>query len=306
MPSLHLTRPATQPTFNPYELHAIRIPLGLVEYSGISWGAKVLYGRLALFRGRKQDGYCHPSLQTLATEMRSSVDSIERWLRELTTHGFIKRQRRQRQAAECLFPAHPCLLDSATLPNQEPLDSATLRFRVGNSAVLDSANLRSPNKEENVHRKRSLKTCASDDAQMCVPDQLFPNAPHGELPVNRRAASESPRRVTPIGCMTDQQKRWFDQWWNSFWLHKAKKAAREAFRQHVQTEARFQQVLTATKAQASAMMAREPQHRLHGSTWLHGERWEDEPDQPAKLPPRAAQPVYYPPLKTIFEREREK
>ena len=29
--------------FNPYGLYAIHIPLGLVLYSGVSWGAKCLF-----------------------------------------------------------------------------------------------------------------------------------------------------------------------------------------------------------------------------------------------------------------------
>ena len=53
-------------------------------------------------------------------------------------------------------------------------------------------------------------------------------------------------------------------------------AAREAFRKHVWTEARFQQIMAATRAQNSGMLAREEDHRPHGATWLNGERWEDE------------------------------
>jgi hypothetical protein len=139
------------PAFNPYGLHSIHIPLGLVRYRRVSWGAKLLYGRLALFLGRKPDGYCNPDLGTMAFAMGASVDTIERWLTELVTHGFIKRQRRQRQKAECIFLSHPCFFDSAVLPNQGGSDSAgppnqdapesaDLPSRFRNSAVLDSAN----------------------------------------------------------------------------------------------------------------------------------------------------------------------
>jgi Helix-turn-helix domain len=79
--------------FNPYGLHAIHIPLALVNYDGatetrksLSWGAKVLYGRLALFLGRPKsnsESFCSPSLETVASAMATSVDTIGRWLREL-------------------------------------------------------------------------------------------------------------------------------------------------------------------------------------------------------------------------------
>jgi hypothetical protein len=85
------------------------------------------------------------------------------------------------------------------------------------------------------------------------------------------ANSTKPTRET-----TSRQERWFSQWWDEYWLHRAKKAAREAFRRHVRTEARFQQVLAATRAQKPEMLTRERSKRPHGATWLNGERWEDE------------------------------
>jgi hypothetical protein len=76
--------------------------------------------------------------------------------------------------------------------------------------------------------------------------------------------------------MTQEQERWFTTWWKDYWLRKAKKDAREAFRKHVKTEGRFEQVMGATRAQKPEMLTREPSKRPHGATWLNGERWEDE------------------------------
>lgn len=148
--------------FNPYSLHAIRIPLGMVTYQRLSWGAKCLYGRLALHRGKKEDGYCRPGLDTLASEMGSSIDTIDRWLKELIGEGFIQRSRRGRLAAECIFLEHPCLSNSAELRNQEtpsipqpcgvekPANSADLPAQFRNSAVSIPQLCGLPNKEENV------------------------------------------------------------------------------------------------------------------------------------------------------------
>jgi hypothetical protein len=138
--------------FNPYGLHAIRIPLEMVSYPGLSAGAKLLYGRLALFRGRQEGGFCRPSLEKLAQAMGTSVDSVDRWLGELVREGFIERKRHRRAVAECVFLPHPVLVDSANPPNQDSPDSAEApnqeRFpdsanlppRFRKNAPLDSAN----------------------------------------------------------------------------------------------------------------------------------------------------------------------
>lgn len=145
-----MTSPSDE--FNPYGLYAIHIPLGMVAYPDLSWGAKALYGRLALYRGKKPGGFCKPYLDTLAQAMGVSVDTIDRWLGELVREGFIERKRHRRAVAECIFLPHPVLVDSANPPNQDSPDSAETpnqeRFpdsadlppRFRNSAPLDSAN----------------------------------------------------------------------------------------------------------------------------------------------------------------------
>jgi hypothetical protein len=111
------------------------------------------------------------------------------------------------------------------------------------------------------------------------PDALFPVEP--------------PNRAKPARKTTAEQEGWFSQWWDEYWLRRAKKAAREAFRRHVRTEAQFQQVLAATRAQKPEMLTRERSKRPHGATWLNGERWEDEATEPAS----AANQDDYPELK---------
>jgi hypothetical protein len=132
--------------FNPYGLHAIHIPLALVIYDGasgtrksLSWGAKVLYGRLALFLGRPKansEPFCNPCLETMASTMATSVDTIGRWLRELIDHGFIERSRNGRAPAEIIFLAHPCS-SRADIREYGP-DSASSRNQGGGSNSADS------------------------------------------------------------------------------------------------------------------------------------------------------------------------
>ncbi len=78
---------------------------------------------------------------------------------------------------------------------------------------------------------------------------------------------------------------WFDQWWAIYWRKVSRKPAEKAFHAHVKTEPRFHQVMEATVAQTPAMMARDPDHRPHGATWLNAERWNDQPSVPARASP---------------------
>lgn len=105
-------------------------------------------------------------------------------------------------------------------------------------------------------------------------DALFPG---GEsAPKNERQKLEA------------QQDSWFAEWWAVYWLKKSRKRAREAFGRHVRTEARFQQVMEATRAQSPEMLSREPQYRPHGATWLNSERWDDDTAVPAAAKPDTA------------------
>ena len=134
--------------FNPYGLHSVHIPLGLLTHPSVSWGAKALYARLALYFGkpkeRRKDGLepiCNPSLEKMAEAMHISEDTADRFLAELIEAGFIQRVRRRRKEAECVFLAHPSLVDSSAGPGGNAaggrgLDSAELRNQ---EAAQDSA-----------------------------------------------------------------------------------------------------------------------------------------------------------------------
>jgi hypothetical protein len=147
--------------FNPYGLHAIHIPLGMLTYDPdkLSWAAKALYGRLALFRGKQPDGFCNPNLDQMAAAMGGcSIDSIDRWLAELIQEKFIARKRNGRRAASIVFLRHQALFNSATLRNQDahsipqpcPSDSATLPPSIPQPYG-------SPYKEENIHHQNIHK-----------------------------------------------------------------------------------------------------------------------------------------------------
>src|SRR4051812_23118434 len=133
--------PVCSEQFNPYQSMTISIPLPVLRYRGrpdpnrprgwhrLPHGAKLLYGRLMLFRGRKTEGFCAPNLSRLSAEMGETIDTVNRWLMELVSHGFIRRIRRgPGKAAECVFLRHSVFnSDSGFLPNQATRGLGTMR-----------------------------------------------------------------------------------------------------------------------------------------------------------------------------------
>ena len=99
------------------------------------------------------------------------------------------------------------------------------------------------------------------------------------LAIIPRTGNAHPRGSLPAG---EKSPEWFAAWWAIYWRKVARKAAEKAFQFHVKTPERFAQVMTATLAQTTAMMARAPDKRPCGDSWLKGERWNDEPSAPAK------------------------
>lgn len=80
--------------------------------------------------------------------------------------------------------------------------------------------------------------------------------------------------------LSPEQKIWFAEWWEIYWRKVSRKPAEESFRRKVQDQARFEVVMQATRDQTPAMMAREPDRRPHGATWLNQERWTDQIEAP--------------------------
>lgn len=145
-------------------------------------------------------------------------------------------------------------------------------------------------------------TCASGDARLSD----APSMPSVEDPPFNTLEPDGVvitplKALKPPSALTPEQEGWFTTWWSGYWLHKARKAAREAFRKHVGTEARFQQVMSATKAQAPEMLARESSKRPHGATWLNGERWEDETARAAQQQAESPYRMYQPPKRDPSE-----
>jgi hypothetical protein len=129
--------------------------------------------------------------------------------------------------------------------------------------------------ETETYTETETNTCASGDALICESSSID-DPSFSTIEPEALFSIEEPRPAKSADGLTPQQESWFTEWWTAYWLHKARKPARKAFAKQVKTEARFLQVMTATKAQAPELLSRQPNHRPHGATWLTGERWDDE------------------------------
>ncbi len=133
--------------------------------------------------------------------------------------------------------------------------------------------------------------CASGDAPT---SRLLPpidNPPFETTePAGRLSAQpDSEQKPVPRDGLEATQEGWFSDWWEIYWRKRDHKKARFAFKKHVRTQARFEQVMNATRAQAAEMLAKDPQYRPYGASWLNGERWEDETTE---APPAGPQDDY--------------
>lgn len=133
--------------------------------------------------------------------------------------------------------------------------------RVGEGVGVGITTCASPN--GNARHAGELPSIDDPPFATTEPDAVFPPDEPAKEPLKKTG-------------LTPQQESDFEAWWSVYWLHKAKKQAREAFRRHVRTTERFQRVMAATSAQKTEMMERDPSKRPYGATWLNGERWDDE------------------------------
>lgn len=127
--------------------------------------------------------------------------------------------------------------------------------------------------------------CASAGANARAPELFsidnppFATTPQAPTPMKTPVVKQA-------RALTAQQEVWFALWWAEFWRRKNKKQARNAWANWVKTESDFERVMKATRAQAREMLARLPENRPHGATWLNDERWSDENDPPVQALPQ--------------------
>ncbi len=166
---------------NPYgQFQGTFIPLWLEQVEGLSLLAKYVYVKLIYHSGGK--GYCWPSQETLAKEIRpSSLTSIKEAVKALITFGLIEierpvgQDRLQHKHNKYYFLEHPAMFKLSGEPESDCPDG-------GSPKLSGEPESDCPNKEINNKDINSKNTnCVSSETQ----------SPNGDGP----AATSKPSRV---------------------------------------------------------------------------------------------------------------
>ena len=78
-------------------------------------------------------------------------------------------------------------------------------------------------------------------------------------------------------AMIHHRLGWFEDFWALYWRLVDKKKARIAYFKRVLNVETHEAILDAVQAQSAEMLAKEEKFRPHPTTWLNGERWNDQP-----------------------------
>ncbi len=95
-----------------------------------------------------------------------------------------------------------------------------------------------------------------------------------------------------------QADEWFSEFWEVYRFIKpqAKAKAKEVFHREIKSREELDRVLTALAKQKPELLEREPRFRPQASTWLSGERWEDDETDEAPKGNASSGPDYYKPF----------
>ena len=179
----------TTETFNSWRAFpaAIWLPLGVVKHPRLSWGAKVLYGRLCVYAGK--EGVAYARRKQMATDMGvKNIVTIGRLLEELVAEGLIRRTRRgPSRPSACEFLRHPCL-DRADVHHQQDVlivQDCTIK------TVPDDANVHHQDTAESAELHHPIKVLKNHPEETTLPKgrkfspRRFPKSPRRSIPATQ-------------------------------------------------------------------------------------------------------------------------
>jgi hypothetical protein len=255
----------------------------------VTAGQKQLYDRCVRWTGEKVRFW--RGFVSIAESLGCSVRQIKRDMAALESFALIRHRRRQRETNVYEFLWHPIFkvqpiahqegdLEVTDMAHQDTVLEVTYPVKKG---PLDVPTVARQLRQEENHVKGN-----TPQTPQRPPSQKQPKLPGLCASADARGGESALAKIPRSG--NAHPREWFAAWWAIYWRKVAKKAAERAFKKHVRTEERFQQVMSATRAQTSMMMARDPDKRPHAATWINGERWNDEPSAPAiaRKPPQSS------------------
>jgi hypothetical protein len=160
--------------FNPYKLFTgIFIPEAICKYSGISAGAKIVYGRLCRFAG--EDGKAYPAVPTLGLELGISGKQARRYVRELEDECFIRAEREPGRTSHYVFLWHAAF--EAPLPYMGVPEMGTPPICGSTTPPIDGSTPLPYMGDEESHKESQLKESHSSsgslEIQVCDDEPTF-------------------------------------------------------------------------------------------------------------------------------------
>jgi hypothetical protein len=251
---------------------------------GVPFRAAMLYGKLAYYT--REGRLCYRKWATLAEEVGlKDPSAVYRLLLQLKALKLVEWKRHGRHTNQYWALVPDVAFIRQTLQECNVSDIARPQGQTLRSRNVSDIAKPQCRKESIGSLKEELKRTPS--IPQAPPSQKPEPTPNICAPDGARGGASSLPKTRRSG---DDSQGWFAAWWAIYWRKVAKKAAEKAFRAHVKTPERFAQVMTATKQQTPAMMARDPDKRPHAASWLNGERWNDPVEAPARIGPQRALP----------------
>ena len=268
----------------------------------VTAGQKQLYDRCVRWTGEKVRFW--RGFVSIAENLGRSERQIKRDMAALESFALMRHRRRRWDTNVYEFLWHSIFEQVDSAPPQEPGPKVTDTAHqepVPKVTTVSRAKVTNPVKKGPLEVTTvSRKSCQEENhvnrthppTPQAPPSSSQPQLPGLCASADARVGESSLAKMghstvaqTRSGtrdCQTVPFGEWFAAWWAIYWRRESKKAAATAFRFHVKTPERFAQVMTATLAQTAAMLARAPDKRPCGDSWLKGERWNDESSAPAK------------------------
>jgi hypothetical protein len=104
---------------------------------------------------------------------------------------------------------------------------------------------------------------------------------------------------------SETRDRQFDQLWAVYPRKTGKAPSRKAFDAALKL-ADFPTILAGAERYAEERAGQDSQYTKHATTWLHGQHWQDEPEPPRQMQPRAASPPKPPTIASMWRDEGRK
>lgn len=257
---------------NPFDkFNGSVIPNWLMKRTEISLGAKICYGRLMQFAGKR--GVCWPKQQTLATEIGVSLRSVADYIKELYDNNLITSEQLKNPGApkKYYFLMHEWMefKDGADVTYAESCIPTYAESCVGDGvAMQDSAHLIIKRINSKKEKKINTKKEKKQSELKLENEELFDNQFWPEYPrkINRKGAKESffkamgKTSIETIMAGLQQYKREL----------------------HIDRT--------------------EEKYIAHATTWLNGERWKDYQESTRPSPPGEDNP---PLVKSEFDKKRD-